>query len=198
VSSDQFAAAVAAIDAANAADPFTVVVDGVSRPKEQAHAEMMTAWVERLDPDVDEAQLLAARAHHLRRWVVPRSDYPEGRAGYLKWRADAKRRHADEVAEILQGCGYSDDTIDRVQQIVRKEHLRSDPQVQTHEDALCLVFLQTQLGDLANQLGDEKGFEVLRKTLEKMSQRGRDEALDLPLSADERSLVIAALKEIGG
>jgi hypothetical protein len=198
VSSDQFAAAIAAIDAANVADPFTVVVDGVARPKEQAHAEMMTAWVHRLDPEAGEAQLIAARAHHLRRWVVPRSDYPEGRAGYLKWRADAKKRHAEEVAEIMRGCGYPDDTIERVQQIVRKEHLRSDPQVQTHEDALCLVFLQTQLGDVAAQLGDEKGFDVLRKTIEKMSNRGRDEARALPLSDDERALVIAVLKEVVG
>jgi hypothetical protein len=198
VRSDQYAAAIAAIDAANAGDPFSVVVEGVPRPKEQAHAELMTMWVERLDPDAGEAQLLAARAHHLRRWVVPRSDYAEGRAGYLKWRADAKRRHADEVAEILRGCGYPDDTIERVQQIVRKEHLRSDPQVQTHEDALCLVFLQTQLGDVAAQLGDQKGFDVLRKTLEKMSERGRDEAVRLPLSEDERTLVIAALKEVVG
>lgn len=196
--SDRFVAAIAAIDAANATDPFTVVVDGVTRPKEQTHAEMMTEWVERLDPDASEAQLLAARAHHLRRWAVPRSEYPDGRTGYLKWRADAKRRHADEVAGILRACGYPDDTIERVQQIVRKEHLRSDPDVQIHEDALCLVFLQMQLGEVATQLGDQKGFDVLCKTLEKMSTRGRDAALGLPLSADEQTLVIAALKEVVG
>ena len=76
--SDRFAAAIAAIDRANAADPNRLVVDGVSRPKEQAHAELMTAWVQRLDPGADEAQLLAARAHHLRRWELPRRTYPAG------------------------------------------------------------------------------------------------------------------------
>ena len=44
------------------------------------------------DPAATEAQVLAARAHHLRRWVVPRTSYPEGRAGYLRWRTDQKRR----------------------------------------------------------------------------------------------------------
>ena len=78
-----------------------LVVDGVERPKEQAHAEMMTAWVLRLDPDADEAQLLAARAHHLRRWTLPRTDYPDGRAGYLRWRTALKAQHAEEVGEIL-------------------------------------------------------------------------------------------------
>ena len=66
---DRFARAVAAIDDANADDPNTITVDGVERPKELAHAEMMTDWVRRLDPDASNAQLLAARAHHLRRWV---------------------------------------------------------------------------------------------------------------------------------
>jgi hypothetical protein len=195
---DRFARAVAAIDDANADDPNTITVDGVERPKELAHAEMMTDWVRRLDPDASDAQLLAARAHHLRRWVVPRSDYAEGRAGYLKWRADAKRRHADEVAAILRDCAYDEGTIEQVQQIIRKERLKSDPVVQVHEDALCLVFLQTQLGDVAAQLGPEKGRDVLTKTVVKMSARARAEARRLSLPHDEQAMVIAVVEEVGG
>lgn len=170
---DRFARAVAAIDAANADDPNRIVVRGEERPKELAHAELMTEWVRRLDPDADEAQLLAARAHHLRRWVVPRSDYPEGRAGYLRWRTAQKRRHGEEVAAILRDVGYDDATIERVRAIVEKRGLGSDPQVQTHEDALCLVFFETQLAETAARLSPEKGAEVVRKTLAKMSPRAR-------------------------
>jgi hypothetical protein len=65
--------------------------------------------------------------------------------------------------------------------------------VQTHEDALCLVFLQTQFTPLADRLGDDKTVEVLRRTLPKMSPRGRSEALELELSDRERSLVAQAL-----
>ena len=36
-------------------------VRGERRPKELAHAVLMTEWVQALDPDADEAQLLAAR-----------------------------------------------------------------------------------------------------------------------------------------
>ncbi len=189
---------VVAIDAANAEDPNTVEVDGMMRPKELVHAEMMTDWVRRLDPSASDAQLLAARAHHLRRWVVPRSEYPDGRAGYLKWRADAKRRHADEVAVILAECGYDRVTIERVQQIIRKEQLRTDRAVQVHEDALCLVFLQAQLHDVAEQLGVERARDVLAKTLAKMSDRGRAEARALTLGDDEQRLVITILEEVGG
>lgn len=191
---DRFARAIAAIDAANAGDPNTIVVDGVERPKEQAHAELMTEWVERLDPDADEAQLLAARAHHLRRWSVPRSSYPEGRAGYLRWRTGLKRQHAEEVAAILTDAGYQDTVVDRVRDIVAKRGLGTDPAVQTHEDALCLVFLRTQFDELADQLGDDHTVEVLRKTLDKMSDLGRRTALDQPLSAHGRALLERALK----
>ena len=190
---ERFEQAITAIDAANADDPFVLVVDGVTRPKEQAHAEMMTAWVHRLDPSAGEAQLLAARAHHLRRWTSPRTDFPEGRAGYLRWRTALKARHADEVAAILAEVGYGPEVIGQVQHIVRKESIKADPVVQTHEDALCLTFLQTQFAELADRLGDDKTVDVVRKTLAKMSDQGRTEALALAMSPGERALVERAL-----
>lgn len=185
--------AVAAIDAANADDPNTLVWAGEERPKELLHAELMTRWVRRLDPDATEAQLLAARAHHLRRWALPRGEYPEGRAGYLRWRKELNRRHQQDVAEILGDLGYDPVDVARVQEIIGKVDRAGDPQVQTHEDALCLVFLQTQFTDLADRLGDDKTVDVLVRTLAKMSPRGRSEALELPLSDRERALVAQAL-----
>jgi hypothetical protein len=175
-----------------------LVVDGQERPKEQAHAELMTEWVRRLDPDASDAQLLAARAHHLRRWSIPRQDFPEGRAGYLRWRSTLNKQHAAEVAEILDDVGYDETTVDQVQRIIRKQGLATDPAVQTHEDALCLVFLRTQLGPLAAQLGEEKGPDVLEKTVAKMSLRGRSLALDLPLPAEQHALVAAAVAAVEG
>jgi hypothetical protein len=197
----RFAAAMAAIDDANSADPNTIVVDGEVRPKELAHAELMVEEVLRLDPAATEEQLLAARAHHLRRWTVPRSSYPEGRKGYLRWRASLKEQHAAEVGEILRAAGYDADAVERVQQIVRKQGLASDPAVQTHEDALCLVFLRTQLAAVAEQLGADKGMDVLVKTVKKMSDRGLDAAAALELAEPERALVrqaIATARDGGG
>lgn len=189
--------AIAAIDAANAEDPNTIEVRGELRPKEQAHAELMTEWLTRLDPDADDAQHLAARAHHLRRWTVPRSDYPDGRAGYLRWRTALKKQHAEEVAAILADVGYDGPTIERTQRIIRKEGLASDPQVQTHEDALCLVFLETQLAELADAQGDEKMIDIIQKTAAKMSPRGLELAGDLPMRDADRALIARALAGAG-
>ncbi len=183
---ERFDRAIAAIDAANAGDPNTIVLDGIERPKELAHAERMTAWVQRLDPGATEEQLLAARAHHLRRWSMPRDSYPDGRAGYLRWRTALKKQHATEVGGILADAGYDTGSIEQVQQIVRKDGLGTDPAVQVHEDALCLVFVETQLAALAEQLGDDKVIDVIRKTAKKMSAQAIELVGSLPL--DERNV----------
>lgn len=194
MSSDaRFAQAVAAIDAANADDPNVVEVRGSLQPKEPAHAALMTEWVLRLDPDADDAQLLAARAHHLRRWQVPRASYPDGRAGYLRWRTALRKQHAEDVAAILADVGYDSATIERARSIVSKVGLGQDPQVQTHEDALCLVFLETQLAPTADSLGDDKMVEVIRKTALKMSPRALALASELPMRATDRALLERAL-----
>lgn len=189
----RLASAIAAIDAANADDPHTLEVRGEVRPKEQVHAELMTQWLERLDPAATEAQHLAARAHHLRRWTLPRSSHPDGRAGYLRWRTALRRQHAEEVAAILEAEGYDGATIGRVQQIVRKEGLGHDPQVQVHEDALCLVFLETQLAATVDRLGDDKMVEVIAKTAGKMSPAALALVAELPMRDGDAALVERAL-----
>jgi hypothetical protein len=186
--------ALAAIDAANADDPNTIVVGGATRPKELTHAEMMTRWVRRLSPGCSDEQLIAARAHHLRRWAIPRDDYPRDRAGYLRWRTALQRRHAEDVAAIMRDAGYDEASIERVQAIVRKRGLGRDPEVQVHEDALCLVFLETQFDELTASLDDEaKMVEILRKTAAKMSPAGLAAARTVPMSAEGTALLGRAL-----
>jgi len=185
--------AIAAIDAANADDPNTIVVRGEERPKELAHAEMVTAWVKKLVRPPSEALLLAARAHHLRRWSLPRNTYPEGRSGYLRWRKKLHQQHATDVAEILADVGYDDATITRVQEIVRKQGLGKDPEVQALEDALCLVFIETQLHELAARTEPDKMVEIIRKTARKMSEPALELAIGLRLPDEDRVLISRAL-----
>jgi hypothetical protein len=189
----RFEAAIAAIDAVNADDPESLTVDGVARPKGIVHAELMTAWVRRLSNEPSDAQLLAARAHHLRRWSVPRSSYPDGRSGYLRWRTELRRQHATDVAAILVDVGYDEATVERVSAIVNKRGLGVDPEVQAHEDALCLVFLGNQLADTTDRLGDEKMVDVLRKTAAKMSPQGIALVAELPIRPHDQGLIEQAL-----
>ena len=191
----RFQRALAAIDAANARDPAHIDIRGTSRPKELAHAELLSAVVQSLRPDAPEPLLLAARAHHIERWRIPRSTYPPGRNGYLRWRRDLHAFHAKRAGEILRACGYDDATIERVAEIVRKHRLQADPDVQALEDGLCIVFLETQLDDLGDRIDDDKMVTVLQKTWRKMSPAGQQAALGLDLSEHGRRLVERALAE---
>jgi Domain of unknown function (DUF4202)/SnoaL-like domain len=192
--SDRFIAAIAAIDAVNARDPNLVHVRDRTGPKEVVHAELVTEWVRELAPDASEALLLAARGNHLRRWTVPRSSYPEGRAAYLRWRRDLHEQHARELAEILVDAGYDAATVARVQAIVRKQGLgRGDDEVQVLEDALCLVFLETQLADVAGRLDAGTLTTVLQKTTRKMSPAGRAAIARVPLDETARALLDRAV-----
>jgi hypothetical protein len=194
---DRFRRAVAAIDAANGQDPTSMTFRGVTLPKELLHARLMTAWLHRLDPDAGELPHLAARAHHFRRWTRPRADYPVGRSGYLRWRAAAKRAHAAQVGELLAAEGYPAAQVERVAAIIRKEGLGVDPVVQTHEDAVCLVFLQTQLVEVAEKVGDDPMVEILVRTIPKMSPAGLAAATSLELDDHGADLLSRAAAVAG-
>ena len=190
---DRFADAIRRIDEANAADPNVLTVDGFPRPKEAAHAEMMTRWVRALRPDAGEPLLLAARAHHIRRWERPRDTFPAGREGYLRWRAALQRFHADALGEIMTGAGYDAADVKRAQDLVRKRGLGRDLDAQAMEDAMCLVFMETQLADFAGQLDDDdRMVEVLVSTWRKMSPEGRTAAQSLTLDDRAARLLDAA------
>jgi hypothetical protein len=191
--SDRFTRAARAFDEANNLDPNRVVDAGIPRPRELVDAERLSRWIERLAPDASEALRLAARCQHIRRWEIPRSTYPEGRIGYLEWRKALSRFHAQTAAEILRSAGYDDATVERVRFINEKKSLKADADVQTMEDALCLVFLEYEIEEFATKHAEDKLIDILQKTWRKMSDRGHTEALALPLSAGVLGLVKRAL-----
>ncbi len=189
----RFSDAISRIDTANADDPNVLTFGGTTRPKELAHAEMLTRWVKQLRPEASDELRLAARGHHIHRWQHPRAEQPDGRQGYLRWRTALYRFHAEEVSAILVACGYEATVVDRVAALVGKRVPRHDPDAQALEDGLCLVFMETQFQQLNDRVADDKMVDVLRKTWAKMSPSGRDFALSLDLPAHQRELVERAL-----
>ena len=192
-SGNRFAAAIAAFDDANRADPNLVDFAGEKVPKELLYARQMTVWLIRLASDASEALRLAVRAQHIRRWESARTDYRGGRAGYLKWRSDLGRFHSRVAGEILESVGYDAETIARVQALLRKERLKRDPEAQTLEDVACLVFLENYFADFSKDHDPAKVVDILRKTWAKMSPSGHAAALELDLAADARALLDEAL-----
>ena len=185
--------ALEAFERANAEDPHTVLSNGVQRPRELVQAERLSAWVTRLEPSASETLLLAARCQHIRRWQVPRDSYPAGRVGYLQWRTQLARFHADTAARLLTEAGYEQESIDAVRRINLKQNLRSSSDMVVMEDALCLSFLEFELDDFIAKYPAEKVIEVVQKTWQKMSARAHELALTLPFSVAGLALVTRAL-----
>lgn len=191
--SQRTASAIAAIDAANAGDPSVVTVRGADHPLAQIHGVLAHEWVLHLHPDADDTWLLAARAHHLRRWELPRSGYDPGKAGYLRWKRDQRQRHARDVAILLAPLGFDDAAIERVQALVRRDNLAVDAGSQAIEDAACLAFVETQLADVATKLDRAHLIDVLRKTARKMTPAGAASIALIPLAEAEQQLLADAL-----
>jgi hypothetical protein len=180
----RFERVIAAIDDANARDPKTSDIDGRAVPAEQLYGRRMSAVLAMMAPDAPELLRIAVRGQHIERWTSPRTGYPAGRAGYLKWRSDLKDYHARRLGEIMTAAGYGPQDAARVGALVRKERLRTDPEAQTLEDVACVVFLAHYLAEFLGKTDadDAKLARILAQTWNKMSARGHAEAgkLDLP------------------
>ena len=191
---DQLTQLLEQIDQLNREDPNTEQAGGTSVPRELAYAQRLSDWVGRLRPDASEALRIAARGQHVQRWTIPRDRYARTRQGYLRWREVLKTFHAETVARLMHGIGFPDATIQRVREIMGKRRLQDDPESQTLEDALCLIFFETQLTELNQKTPDDKMQEVVQKVLKRMSAQGRTELSKLTLDADTSACIAGALK----
>jgi len=188
--------ALAAFDAANAEDPNLELDPESSEPapKEWLYGRRMSRRLEAFAPDASEVVRLAVRAQHIRRWEVPRSDFPSGRTGYLQWRIHLYGHHAETAGAILAKLGYEAETIERVSSLLRKRQLRTDDEAQRVEDVACLVFLEHYFHEFASKHDAEKLTDILQKTWQKMSPAAREAALELPLTPEDRQRIVAALE----
>ncbi len=194
----RFDRAIARFDAANAEDPNQETVGDRDRPKELVYAERLTAMLARFAPDASEVVRLAVRSQHIQRWKIARTEYPMDRIGYLQWRKRLYKYHAQLAGEILRDVGYDEATIDRVGTLLRKEALKSDPEVQILEDVVDLVFLESYLADFVAKHGQydaAKFTDILAKTAKKMSPRGREAAVTLIEAPAELAPLIRSVME---
>lgn len=183
----------AAFDAANLQDPNTEIVDGKPVVKEWIYAQRMSVQLHKFCDSPSEALQLATRSQHICRWKSPRSDYPMDRSGYKKWRLDLAQLHGDIAGEIMAEHGYDETIIARVKDLLLKRSLKRDEEVQALEDVVCLVFLEFYLEDFATKHDEAKLIDIIQKTWNKMSAKGHEAALKLPLSDAMLGLVGKAL-----
>lgn len=181
------------IDQANAEDPNSEKVNDQLVPKELLYGQRMTEMLRSYTDTPSEPLAIAARAQHICRWQIPREQFAMDRVGYLKWRTDLKKFHADKTSSLMQQLGYPTHTIERVSFLLQKKQLKRDPDTQILEDVVCLVFLKYYFDDFAKKHKDEKIIDILQKTWKKMSAKGQKIALTLQFSNTSSKLIERAL-----
>ncbi|MBE7439472.1 MAG: DUF4202 domain-containing protein [Spirochaetales bacterium] len=178
------------IDQENSQDPDK---DGLSgQPAALLYGQRMTACLEELYPGSSPVLQTAVRAQHLRRFDIPRKQFPDGRAGYLSWRSYLLKYQASVLEKLLRSTGLSDDFISQAAALVRKENIR-EGEGQTLEDVACLVFLKHYLEDFSRTEEADRVISILRKTARRMSGKALDAAFTLELSRESEVLLRRAL-----
>ncbi|MDB2621858.1 DUF4202 domain-containing protein [Flavobacteriales bacterium] len=182
------------IDEKNALDPNKETYLNEEHPKELLYSQRMFAQLLDFDPEASEELKIAIRAQHIGRWEIPRSDYPANKVGYFKWRNELKKKHASLTSEILSTVGYSSEFSDRVAFLIHKKALKNDAETQTLEDVACLVFLEYYFESFSLKHDEDKIVDIVKKTWNKMSEKGHEHALKLKLSKTCQDLVGKALQ----
>jgi tRNAThr (cytosine32-N3)-methyltransferase len=124
-SADAYAAARRLVDEAHAADPKGEELhyaDGVERWAAALAARPFYAAL--AAAEAPELLALAARCQHLERFATPRDSFPEGKAGYLKWRRSLYVLQGDRARELLRQVGVAERECDAVRTWVSKTDLQ--------------------------------------------------------------------------
>lgn len=181
------------IDQINAQDPNIEESEGQSYPKEILYSQRMTDMLHDYVSNPSDTLQIAARGQHIKRWSIPRSDYPMNRKGYLKWRTQLKIFHGELVGGILKSEGCSESFIKEVIELITKKNLKNDSQSKILEDVICLVFLKYYFKDFAAKNNHEKLIDIVQKTWGKMTEEGHEAALKLPFEEKEFKIIKEAL-----
>lgn len=162
-------------------------------PAEWLYIQRITNRLESFCLAASEGLKLAAHCQHLYRWEVERNTFPEGRIGYYKWRNYLSEYQAMKAREILLEAGYDTDMAEQVKAIVKKENIQSNAEAQTLEDVVCLVFMEFYLDEFIRDKSELNMTTIIRKTWDKMSEKGHEEALKINFQDSTFQIVKRAL-----
>lgn len=193
----QLNAVLSAIDSINKTDPNITIMNGSSLPKELVYGQYMSECLNQYWPNSSENLQIAVRAQHVKRWHLKRTEFAEGKQGYLTWRKELGKFHAQTAKNIMLENQYSEEDAEKTACIIRKEKLKSNTESQTLEDVACLVFLQYYFDEFAAKYTEKnneaKIIRIVQLTWRKMSDKGHEIALSLTLPDHLADLVKKAL-----
>lgn len=149
----------------------------------------MTEMLLQLYPQADEVLQISARAFHVERWIIPRTDYQMDRVGYLQWRTKLKEHHAERTSLIMQELGFEPHIIEETKKTIERKFIKSHTYSQQLEDIASLVFLKHEFDEFTEKHTTEKCVEIVNKTWLKISTTAKQFALTLNFSAKAKHIL---------
>ena len=194
ISEELYHKAIAEIEKAHAEDGSKEIENGASYPSEVLYGRRMLSVLEMVSPDSSLAMKLAVQCQHIKRWGIPRSNYPFDRRGYHQWRRVVMDYQLQQAHLLLSAANIDETDILWVLNALKNQGDKSNPESQIIMDTACLVFLKWYMESFAAKHENEKVIDILKKTIRKMSVEGLDliPKLDLPPTA-KQALEQAAL-----
>lgn len=191
--SDNFNKAVDLLTKAHGKDPNVELFNGQKVPAELLYTERIVECLNKVYPEASEELIIAGYCQHLYRWEMKRTEYPEGKIGYYKWRNYLSDYQASKAEAILKESGYNNEFIQQVINILKKLNIHRVEEAQMLEDAVCLVFLVYYMEAFSEGKTESALIQIVQKTWNKMSDKGHSEALKLDLPVNTKSIVTKAL-----
>ncbi len=160
------------IDSLHALDPVKESAGEYEVSRESLYCERMVKKLYKIIQQPGIHLELAARCHHLCRWEVNRKDFPEGRSGYYLWRNEVYKHQATIAERLMDEEKITGEVKEKVLRIIKKEGIKTDHDVQLVEDIACIVFIENYLDEFSEKYDEAKLVNIIRKTLNKMSEQG--------------------------
>ena len=173
-------------------DPNKESINGIDYPAELLYAQRMADALAKYVPDASKPLQLAAWSHHIMRWEVARSLYPMGKSGYYQWRQHVLKHQLKVTKDVLTEVGISSAEVDLVTTYMQKDNRRTCTEAQTVEDIACVVFVVYYLEAFAQKHSEEKVIDIIRKTMLKVSEKGKVYLSKLALNSSLNALLAKA------
>jgi hypothetical protein len=124
-------------------------------------------WVKILDPDADEALLIAAVAHDIERGFRNHAAYDKVKISDKGFRSDAHLAHHQQegariIGEYLQEIGADQGTIERVSMLVSSHEIGGNDDQNLLKDADSISFFETNVDYFVSKTVSEIGKEKVK------------------------------------
>jgi len=161
--------ATAEIERLHRTDTLQVMENGIEHPSELLYSKRMLDMLELFCPGSPNYLKIAAQCQHLKRWGVPRDNYPYDRRGYHEWRREVMEYQLGETYRILSVVGIEDSDIQQIIDVLRNQGDKTNEDAQIIMDTACLTFLKWYMEPFASKHESSKVIDILKKTMRKMS-----------------------------